>query len=93
MGEIPKYMGHHRQGLEGVSRDPRFDPKYGEGFGITLNLLRGYGILLLCKRQMPQNLDMRCRTGEENGTRERDNRRSGCRIVVKKERDCGIRTQ
>ena len=21
-GEIPKYIGHHRQGLEGVSRDP-----------------------------------------------------------------------
>ena len=42
--EIPKYIGHHRQGLEGVSRDPRFDPKYGDGFGITQNLLRGYGI-------------------------------------------------
>ena len=33
--EIPKYIGHHRQGLEGVSRDLRFDPKYGDGFGIT----------------------------------------------------------
>ena len=43
-GEIPKYIGHHRQGLEGVSRDPRFDPKYGEGFGITQNILTGYGI-------------------------------------------------
>ena len=82
MGEIPKYMGHHRQGLEGVSRDPRFDPKYGEGFGITLNLLRGYGILLLCKRQMPQNLDMRCRTGEENGTRDPSLALIGLRTAV-----------
>ena len=24
--------------------DPRFDPKYGEGFGITQNLLGVYGI-------------------------------------------------
>ena len=42
--EIPKYIGHHRQGLEGVSRDQPFDPKYGDGFGITQTLLRGYGI-------------------------------------------------
>ena len=32
------------QGLEGVSRDPRFDAKYGEGLGITQNLSRGYGM-------------------------------------------------
>ena len=37
---------------------------------------------------MAQNLDMTCRIGEENGIRERDDRRSGCGIVIKKERDC-----
>ena len=91
-GEIPKYIGHHRQGLEEVSRDPRFDPKYGEGFGITQNLLTGYGIWPLLKRWMSQNLDMRYRIGEENGIRERDDRRSGCGTVMKKKGDCGIRT-
>ena len=80
-GEIPKFIGHHRQSLEGGSRDPRFDPKYGEGFGITQNLLRGYGILPLLKGWMPQNLNMRYRIGEENGIRERDDRRSGCGTV------------
>ena len=72
--EIPKYIGHYRQGLEGVSRDPRFDP----------NLLRGYGIWPLLKRWMPQNLDMRYRIVEENGIRERDDRRSGCGTVSKR---------
>ena len=43
-GEMPKYIGHCRQGLEVVSRDPRFDPKYGEGFGKTPNILTGYEI-------------------------------------------------
>ena len=77
----------------GGSRDPRFDPKYGEGFGITQNLLRGYVIWPLLKRWMLQNLDMRYRIGEENDNRERDDRRSGCGTVMKKERDWGIRTQ
>ena len=43
LSEIPKYIGH-REVLEGVSRDPRFDRKYGEGFGKKQNSLTGYGI-------------------------------------------------
>ena len=58
-----------------------------KGFGITQNLLRGYGIWPLLNRRMPR--DMRYRIGEENGIREKDDRRSGCGIVMKKERDCG----
>ena len=39
-----------------------------------------------------QNLGMGCGIGKENDIRDSDGRSSGCGIVVKKERECGIGT-
>ena len=74
--------------LKGAGSGSGIDRNYSAGCGKTHNTgfdrYSGGGIC--------QNLGTGCDIGKENGIRDGDDRRSGCGIIVKKERECRIRT-
>ena len=63
-------------------------PKYGAGFG---KRLWDTGFDFYLRSGIRQNLGTVCQTGKENDIRDGDDRSSGREILVKKERECGIK--
>lgn len=84
-------------GSGGMFSDSGIWPKYSTGFQKTQNFLTGYEIWLLPgKRDSLKFLHgmrfLERKRYSAGGIRDRDVRSSGCRIVVKKERECRITT-
>ena len=74
--------------LKGTGSGSGFDRNYSAGFRKTQNT----GFDRYSGGGFRENLGTGCDIGKENGIWDRGGRRSGYGIIVKKERECRIRT-
>ena len=89
-GALYKVPVHVYQELKRYFRDPGFDLNIVR-IRENAKLLDGIRDLTAAREGIRWNLSSVCGLGKENSIRGRDYRSSGCGIVVKKQRECGIR--